>query len=232
MIQPDSLSVLARLDLGAMSDIDKAGRPTRFMADLALAMRATAETARQATIDQCEADAKTYTQHLRARTTGDAASLHTAANADAGTIREWSKAEAERIRTEMDERIARRNIQLEDELKEYESAVQLEVHHVGERVTAFEAEIAAFFEKLLQGDDPTAFATMAALVPDPPAFGDPDPATLVHALRSGQGKAAPAGSAAKPGQAEEDASDHWWMDSPAALAARRAKAKAEAEAQH
>ena len=213
-----------------MSEIDKVGRPTRFMADLALAMRATAETARQATIDQCQSDAQTYTEHLRARKNGDSASLHAAASADVGTIREWSKAEAERIRIEMEERIARRNVELEEELKEYRSAAEIEIQHVGERVAAFEAEVAAFFEKLLQGNDPTAFATMAALVPDPPAFNAPDPAALVQAIRAGTGTTKPAASSAATA-APEEVTDHWWMDSPAALAARRAKAKAQAEEQ-
>jgi len=90
-----------------------ARHPNRFLADLTQAMRSTAETARQATIDQCQADAKAYTEQLHARTDDEAASLRKAAEADVSAIRDWSKAEMERIRVETEQRIARRRELLE-----------------------------------------------------------------------------------------------------------------------
>jgi len=52
MIQVDSFSMLAHMDLRSMSENDRpTRRPTQFLADLAQAMRATVETARQATIE-------------------------------------------------------------------------------------------------------------------------------------------------------------------------------------
>lgn len=195
-------------------------RPIQFLADLAQAMRATAETARPATIAQCESDAKAYTEHLRARTNSEVASLHKAARVDVGAIREWSKAEAERIRIETEERILRRHRQLEEELEEYDSAIEIELHRVGEQVQAFEAEVAQYFEQLLQDTDAASFATMVARMPDPPAFVDPDPGTLVHDLRLRRSQAMPADSLSISGETPEEVPDHWWMDSPAALAAR------------
>ena len=221
MISVDSVSMLADTDLRPMIDNDRATRrPTQFLADLAQAMRATAETARQATVEQCKSDADAYTEQLRAGTNGETASLRTASSADNGAIREWSKAEAERIRVEMEGRISRRQSQLEEELQEYNSAIDIELQRVGERVQAFEAEVAQFFERLLQGTDPASVAKMASQLPVSPGFGDPDPAALVHDLRMSRSPAVQADSLPVPDQTPEVVADHWWMDSPAALAAR------------
>ncbi|MGD0861164.1 MAG: hypothetical protein ABSA21_00190 [Candidatus Limnocylindrales bacterium] len=155
-----------------------AHHPNRFLADLTQAMRSTAETARQATIDQAQADAKTYVEKLHARTDDEAASLRKAAEADVSAIRDWSKAEVERIRVETEQRIARRRELLEQELQEYNSAIELEIERVETRVGAFQQEVGQFFEQLLQEADPTIFASMAAQMPDPPAFSEQDRGTL------------------------------------------------------
>jgi hypothetical protein len=155
-----------------------ARHPNRFLADLAQAMRSTAETARQATIEQCQADAKAYTERLHARTDDEAASLRKAAEADVSAIRDWSEAEMERIRVETEQRISRRRELLEQELQEYNSAIELEIERVQKRAANFEDDVARFFEKLLQEADPTVFAGMAAQMPDPPQFNGSDPGNL------------------------------------------------------
>ena len=202
-------------------------RHTQFMANLAQAMRTTAETASRATVDQCESDAKGYTQHLRARKDGDTSSLHAAAGTDVKAIGEWSKAEAERIHRETEDRISRRNGQLDEELQDYNSAVDIELERVAERVRAFEAVATGFFERIMAGTDPAAFATMASQLPVSPPFGDPDPAALVRDLRLSRSPQAQPDSVPIADPAPVVVQDHWWMDSPSALAARvRAKADA------
>jgi hypothetical protein len=161
-----------------------ARHPNRFLADLTQAMRSTAETARQATIEQCQAEAKAYTEKLHARTDDEAASLRKAAEADVSAIRDWSKAEMERIRVETEQRISRRRELLEQELQEYNSAIELEIERVQSRVTTFEGEVANFFEQLMQEADPTVFASMAAQMPDPPAFEEGDRGSLAPDLRA------------------------------------------------
>ena len=153
-----------------MNETVGARLPNRFMADLTQAMRSTAETARQATVEQCQADAKAYTEQLHSRTDDEAASLRKAAEADVSAIRDWSKAEMERIRVETEQRIARRRELLEQELQEYNTAIEVEIERVQKRVGAFEGEVTQFFEQLLQEADPTVFASMAAQMPDPPTF--------------------------------------------------------------
>ncbi len=168
-----------------MSVNDTAARhPNRFLADLTQAMRSTAETARQATIDQCQADAKAYVEKLHARTDDEAASLRKGAEADVSAIRDWSKAEVERIRVETEQRIARRRELLEQELQEYNSAIEFEIERVQKRVSSFEGEVAQFFEQLLQEADPTIFASMAAQMPDPPTFAESERGTIATEIKA------------------------------------------------
>jgi hypothetical protein len=90
----------------------------------------------------------------------------------------------ERIRVETEQRISRRRELLEQELQEYNSAIELEIERVQKRVTAFEQEVASFFESLSQEADPTVFASMAAQMPDPPAFEESDRGSLAPDLRA------------------------------------------------
>ena len=161
-----------------------ARHPNRFLADLTQAMRTTAETARQGTIEQAQADAKTYVERLHASTEDEAASLRKAAETDVAAIRDWSKAEMERIRVETEQRVSRRRELLDQELHEYNAAIELEVQRVEKRVGSFEEEVAQFFEQLLQEADPTIFASMAAQMPDPPAFTDFANGALTAELRA------------------------------------------------
>jgi hypothetical protein len=196
-------------------------RPRQFLADLTLAMSTTAETARQATIEACRADSKAYTEQLHARIDDGSASLRQAAEADVAVVRDWSKSELERTRLEADERIALRRSQLEDELQEYSTAIEVEVQCVDDQIHAYEAELARFLERLMEDTtDPTSFATMAAQMPSPPAFAEPDPGMLVHNLRLSSQPPAPAAPDSGSEREPDKSLDHWWMESPASIAAR------------
>ena len=148
-------------------------RPNRFLADLAQAMGSIAEAGRQAVIEQCRADAKAYVEALRTQTAEEAGAMRQAAEADLATIRERSEAHVERVNAETEQRIAQRHELLEQQLAEYHASIDQEVERVQERVTAFQNDVARFFDRLLEGADPTAFADMASQVPSPPIF-DPD----------------------------------------------------------
>jgi hypothetical protein len=193
-------------------------RPQQFLADLTQAMSATAEAARQAQIEQCRTDAAAYTEDLRARQADETVSMRQASEADVVSIRDWSKAELDRARLETEERIALRRRQLEGELAEYDSAVEAELRRVDEQLQTWEADLAQFFERLVEDTDPATFAAMATRMPEPPGFNEPEPGRIVRNLRAGSGgpTQANAGSAGGP----EALPDHWWMESPASLAAR------------
>jgi hypothetical protein len=164
-------------------------RPRQFLTDLVKAMGEAARTAQQATIEQCQSDAQAYTEHLRAGTNGGTGALHKAAVADVATIREQSKEAVDRVRVETEERISRRNKKLEHDLHQYEAAVEYEITRVGEETEGFKAEVARFFEQLMQGDDPMSLVAVAARMPQPPAFDDPNPKTLLREFHRVHGQA-------------------------------------------
>lgn len=198
-----------------------AGRPKQFVVDLASAMRSTAESARQAAIEQCQSNAKAHTEHLRAQTNTETAHLRKAVANDVTIIRDQSKADMEKVRAETEQRISRRNELLEQELQEHNSAVELAIASVEQSIMAFEAELDRFFGQLLEGDYATIFATMASRMPDQPTFGEPDPTALVQELRRNGGQASP--EVPEPdatSEAPEAPPDHWWLDSAADLVAR------------
>jgi len=80
--------------------------------------------------------------------------------------------------------MSRRRELLEQELAEFHDAVELEIESVQERVETFQTEVSHFFEQLLQGADPTVFATMASKMPDAPVFADLDREAFASELRA------------------------------------------------
>jgi hypothetical protein len=148
-------------------------KPNKFMADLTKAMQTAAEAARADTLERFSTEAKTHIEAIHASTADEATVLRKRADDDITSVREWSKQEIARIREETDERIAHRKEVLEREIEAHAAEIEARIEHVQSRVTAFEAEMAAFFEKLLSEDDPTRFAAMAETLPEPPSF-DPD----------------------------------------------------------
>ena len=145
-------------------------RPTKFMEDLSKAMQAAAEEARTRTLGQFEADAKGYIEQIHGRSSAATAGLRRHADDDVAGVREWSKVEIARIREETETRITARKAQLEAEIETQTAQIEREVQIVQGRVSEFEAEMAAFFERLLAEDDPTRIATMAERLPEPPSF--------------------------------------------------------------
>jgi hypothetical protein len=167
--------------------------PNRFLANLTLAMKATAETAQVRSIEKVRADAAAYVEHLR--TAPESGTIRELAEADVATIRERSKQQMERVRAETEQRVTRRHDLLQQELAEFNTAVELETERVKERVAAFQTEVTRFFDQLLEGADPTVFASMASQMPDPPDFIDLDRAELASELRARREQVAHTGAA-------------------------------------
>ena len=147
-------------------------KPNRLMADLTRAMQTAAETARVETLERLQADAKAFIEEVHARSGSEAADLRSHADEDVAGIREWSKAEIARIREETDRRVTERKASLEGEVEAHAARIELRIERVQAHVGRFEAEMAAFFEKLLAEDDPTHLAAMAENLPEPPSFDD------------------------------------------------------------
>jgi hypothetical protein len=201
-----------------------ASRPTQFLANLATAMRSAAEAARGTTLAECRASATEYMDGLK---TLDGSDLHKAADEDVAIIREQAETQLRELREATDARIAERRRQLVQVLAQLHTAQQARVDRAAKQVAAFEAELSKFFAEISEETNPTIFASMAAQMPDPPEFGEPEtpeppgptppaskptPATAVAA-------AAPDESTSEA-QASEPAPvlpDHWWLDSPTTL---------------
>ena len=147
-------------------------KPNKFLADLTKAMQAAAEEARGRSLTQLQADAKTHVESIHGRSATEAADLRKTADDDVAAIREWSKAEIARIREETDQRITDRKSRLETEIEQHAAVIEREIEAVQGTVATFEAEMAAFFERLNGEEDPTRFATMAENLPEPPTFED------------------------------------------------------------
>jgi hypothetical protein len=149
-------------------------KPNKFMADLSKAMQSAAETAREDTLSRVNSEAKGFIESIHATSAEEATELRKKADDDVASIRDWSKAEIARIREETDERIAHRKTALERDVEAHAAAIETRIERVQARVTAFEGQMAAFFERLLAEDDPTRFAAMAESLPEPPPFDTED----------------------------------------------------------
>jgi len=195
-----------------------ARKPSKFLADLTKAMQATAEAARDETMERFAAEAKAASERVHADAAEEITDLRRNADDDVASIRDWSKGEIARIREETETKISARKADLEGELEAHAGVVERRVERVTAAVAAFEQEMHAFFERLLAEDDPSAFATMAERIPEPPSLdgsGSDD-----HAPAS----AAKAATAEAPAEAVVDAT----TDAPEAVAEVQTDSPAEA----
>jgi len=145
-------------------------KPARFVTELVRAMRAELEKHRDSTLDEFRVEAKNHVEGVHKRSAEEVTELRQIADEDIAGVREWSKAEIARIRAETEERIETRKAELESHLEEHAALIEREIEKVQARVTAYEAEIDAFFASLAQIEDPAAFASAAQQVPDPPSL--------------------------------------------------------------
>lgn len=169
---PDMIETAAPTPAPSRSETSGAAprRPTKFMAELSHAMQAAAEHARNETMERFEAEAKVVVEEIHASATTEVAELRRRADDDVAAIREWSKAEIARIREETEARVAARKTGLDAEMEAHAATVETRAERVTAVVAAFEAEMAAFFDRLNAEEDPTRIATMAETMPDPPSL--------------------------------------------------------------
>jgi hypothetical protein len=146
------------------------GRKSTFMADLTRAMRVAADDARQSTLAQFQADVDRHMDTARSTIETAAADARRRADEDVAALGEWEKAEMARIRAETEQGITARHGRLETELAEQSARLDQELRRVRQRVDTFNAEMDAFFQRLLLEEDPARFAGMAEQLPEPPAF--------------------------------------------------------------
>jgi hypothetical protein len=166
----ETATVPAETAIAPATATDVPRKASKFMADLTRAMQAAAESQREATLSQLQADAKAYTEEIQERSSGGASDLRKRADDDVAAIREWQKAEIARVKEETDQRISGRKADLETQLQTHASVIEEAISKISGQVSGFEAEMARFFELLLVEQDPTRFAAMAENLPEPPPF--------------------------------------------------------------
>ena len=153
-----------------IADPAPARRPTKFLVDMTHAMQAAAQQARAATLEQFRVEGSTYVEQIQGRSIADAQTLRRRADEHVAAIKDWSKAEIARIREETESRIAGRRGQLDEQLGRHAALVERDVARIQGQITAFEAEMAAFFDELLAETDLTILAARAQQMPEAPAF--------------------------------------------------------------
>jgi hypothetical protein len=126
-------------------------------------------------MERFAAEAKAASERVHADAAEEITELRRNADDDVASIRDWSKGEIARIREETETKITARKGDLEGELESHAGVVERRIERVSAAVNAFEQEMATFFERLLAEDDPSAFATMAERIPEPPSLDGSTP---------------------------------------------------------
>ena len=87
-------------------------------------------------------------------------------------IREWSAAEAERLRRETQSRIGARRENLDRHLRQHDALVEREISGANEAVEQYRAELDRFVASLASEQEPTEIARLAKQLPEPPRVED------------------------------------------------------------
>jgi hypothetical protein len=145
-------------------------KPSKLMADLAAAIRATTVSARDAQMSQLEAEASTIVETIRAQSEEGAVALRRKSDEDVSGIRDWAKAEIARIKETSESRIADRKHLLEQEVADHAAAIEDRCGEVHSVVADYRRAMDAYFERLQAEDDPARLATMAEAMPEPPVL--------------------------------------------------------------
>lgn len=160
-----------------VSEAPAAGRATEgvatglrpgFLAELAVAMRATAQKERERIAARVADDAAAHVDKVRARAAIETDELKRLAEEDVQHIQDWSTSEMERIRGEADKKIEDRRSSLEEYLQQHDSIIDTEIEGVNEAVSGYSATLDRYFEELAQSEDPSTIVARAEALPAPP----------------------------------------------------------------
>jgi hypothetical protein len=145
-------------------------KPSKLMAELSAAIRATAEAARDQALAQIEADVASVVEQIRAGSKEGEDALRAHADEDIADIKEWSRAEIARIKHETEQKIDARKLGLDEELAAHSAAIEQRVSEVEDTASAYRAEMDAYAERLGEEEDPARLATMAESMPETPVL--------------------------------------------------------------
>ena len=145
-----------------------AGLRPGFLAELAVAMRTTAEKERERIAAKVADDATAHVDKVRARAAIETDELRRLAEEDVQHIEEWSASEMERIRGEADQKIEGRRSSLDEYLKQHDSIIDTEIDAVNGAVRDYNKTLDGFFEELSKAEDPSTIVARAEALPAAP----------------------------------------------------------------
>ncbi len=145
-------------------------KPSKLMAELSAAIRATAETARAQALSQLESDVASVVEQIRVGAKEGESDLRVRADEDIARIKDWSRSEIARIKAETEHKVDARKLGLDEELAAHAAAIEHRVGEVEGTATAYRTEMDAYAERLGEEDDPARLATMAESMPEAPAL--------------------------------------------------------------
>jgi hypothetical protein len=167
-ITPETGSVNGTTPDDAAMTAEPVGLRPGFLAELAVAMRATAERERANIGKRVEEDAAGHIEKVRARAAIETEELRRLAEEDVQHIEEWSAAEMERIRAEADQKIGDRRASLDEYLRQHDAIIDTEIQGVDAAVSDYNATLDRFFAELAGSDDPSVIVARAETLPPPP----------------------------------------------------------------
>ena len=145
-----------------------AGLRPGFLAELAVAMRSTAEKERERIAGKVSDDAAAHVEKVRARAAIETDELKRLAEEDVHHIEEWAASEQERIRGEADRKIEDRRASLDEYLKQHDTIIDTEIDGVNAAVRDYNTTLDRYFEELAQSNDPASIVARAEALPAPP----------------------------------------------------------------
>jgi hypothetical protein len=145
-------------------------KPTKLMADLSAAIRSTAQTAREQSLSQLDADVAAVVAQIRDGAKEGEGALRRQCDEDIAGIKEWSRAEIARIKEQTEHKIEARKITLGEELAGHAAAIDARVGEVEGAATAYHADMEAYAARLAEEMDAARLATLAESMPEPPSL--------------------------------------------------------------
>lgn len=191
-------------------------KPTKLMADLTSAIRATAIAARDQALVQVDTDVAQVVEAIRSGSKEGEDALRVRSDEDITRIKEWSRAEIARIKEETENRIDARKLGLDEELAAHAAAIEGRVSEVEQTAATYKAEMEAYSLRMTTEEDPARLATMAESMPEPPLL---DPLAELDTL-----------AVAEPIELPTDAGVALAAEEPLAEAVAEVEAEAEVEA--
>jgi hypothetical protein len=181
---------------------------TAFLAELALAMRATAGIERKRLEEDTDRRRETHLEAIRVRRESEAATMRDLAAEDLKAIDEWAEAERQRIDQERERRALALQEDLETSLAEHGSKIDREIEAVDAAIGAYRTEVDAYFVALDEETDPVEIARNAGRRP---SFPNLDAVSAAESETSGTTAEPVAVGVMDPGASGDpaDAWSHW-----------------------